>query len=204
MKSICLLGFILLSSYGINSQQTNEFGKGFDVGFKKGYCYSSPLGCLPPITPITPLPNSNEKLTSFEDGYNKGFLIGKGLSDCDALANGKGNLTTGYTEPIRPFKPGQYIDPVDLKLMALVLKYKQDLFDARADWIQKRLTDLSSINTALFQKTNKQHYTEVSERINFIVVSLNQGVDFTNDGLFSYYASSLSTVQTFLYSKLRK
>ncbi len=69
MKKILLI--FLTSSTLIFAQ--NSFSKGFEDGYKKGFCYNKGIGCIEPIPPISPMPNINESSSSYQDGYNRGF-----------------------------------------------------------------------------------------------------------------------------------
>ncbi len=64
----------LISSIVVYSQ--NNYSKGYSLGYKNGYCYNIGYGCLPPLSPIAPLPTYNESLNSYKDGYNRGFADG--------------------------------------------------------------------------------------------------------------------------------
>ena len=75
MKTI----IILLLFLPIKSFSQTQFSKGFDIGFKKGYCYDHPITCLPPLTPLAPLTNLNENMNSWQDGYHRGFVVGEEL-----------------------------------------------------------------------------------------------------------------------------
>lgn len=67
---------MLLISIIANSQ--TNFDKGFEDGYKKGYCQDKG-NCIAPISPIAPVPNVYESSSSYQDGYNRGFE--KGLND---------------------------------------------------------------------------------------------------------------------------
>ncbi len=51
----------------------SAFCEGYQAGYKAGYCYQQ-YGCIPPIPPICPIPNVGE--STFQDGYNRGFVEG--------------------------------------------------------------------------------------------------------------------------------
>lgn len=71
-KALVILLFLLsIISFG----QSN-FSNGFSDGYKKGYCQNQGIGCLAPIPPIAPIPNVNENMNSYQDGYNRGFETG--------------------------------------------------------------------------------------------------------------------------------
>lgn len=54
--------------------QSNYY-KGFNVGYKEGYCHMK-VGCIAPIPPNPPNPGVSENINSYMDGYNKGFVMG--------------------------------------------------------------------------------------------------------------------------------
>jgi hypothetical protein len=71
--------FLLIGLFTIlffsNSSYNSNFCEGFEQGFKQGYCYNrGTFGCIPPITPLCPLPNYGQD--SYRDGYNLGFTRG--------------------------------------------------------------------------------------------------------------------------------
>lgn len=68
--SLFVLITILFSAVSFKS----SYCEGFEAGFKKGYCYNKGFGCITPIVPICPLPRIGE--TSWNDGYNRGFMLG--------------------------------------------------------------------------------------------------------------------------------
>lgn len=51
----------------------NAFCDGYKAGYQSGYCYGE-YSCIKPIPPICPIPRIGEK--SYQDGYNRGFLVG--------------------------------------------------------------------------------------------------------------------------------
>jgi len=203
MKKFLLIVLIVFGFNIVNAQFLNEFEKGFNVGFKQGYCYDKNVNCLSPLTPLPPLPSINESDNSFQDGYNRGFLVGKSERDYDD--NAKYNLTPnvfkGYKEPI---KPNNYQGSVDLGLMTTVLQYKQSLFDARADWIQQRIDDLSTLNYSLLYQQDRKLYEENKSKIdNFIsTVNINEKgqVDWSNSNQFAFHATLLSNIEKSIIS----
>lgn len=71
-KVILLLLFIPLVSFG----QT-PYDKGFQAGFKKGYCQDDPLGCISALPPTSPIPEIGEDFNSYNDGFVRGVIAGK-------------------------------------------------------------------------------------------------------------------------------
>lgn len=64
-----LLGVLVLSPVA----GTSGFCEGYKAGYKAGYCYRE-FACIPPLPPLCPLPELGE--TTYQDGYNRGFLNG--------------------------------------------------------------------------------------------------------------------------------
>lgn len=73
MKLLLAAGMVLASVGVSTGALASEFCDGFRVGYEKGYCYQE-FSCLRPLVPLCPLPGLGE--SSFEDGYNRGFLDG--------------------------------------------------------------------------------------------------------------------------------
>ena len=71
-KLLILLIFPLLMG---STEIQNNFCKGYDKGYKAGYCHQVQF-CIEPISPICPLPEIGEDSNSFKDGYNRGFVDG--------------------------------------------------------------------------------------------------------------------------------
>ena len=90
---------ILIASTTVYSQ--DNFSKGYDVGFKKGYCHSRGIGCLPPTTPMAPLPILRERFDSYSDGYNRGFVDGLNVYQYEGKKNNpfRGNEIRGSVSP---------------------------------------------------------------------------------------------------------
>jgi len=74
MKNLLITLLIVVSFSFIAT--TTKFEKGFNDGYKNGWCYEI-NNCIEPIVPIAPIPNINESDTSYTDGYNRGFTKGK-------------------------------------------------------------------------------------------------------------------------------
>lgn len=79
MKEKLFSSFFALFTITV-SAQTN-FDSGFNKGFSEGYCYGKPIGCISPMVPIAPIPKVGESSDSFQDGYNRGFVLGKSRAD---------------------------------------------------------------------------------------------------------------------------
>lgn len=125
MKKYLLLLLIMISTQATFSQ--SKFSNGFRNGYKEGYCHNQGIGCLPPNPPIAPIPNVNESINSYQDGYNKGFE--QGLS---AQKNNSNNTQT--RERYKTAEP-RFVDNFtyhpnyDLILKVLEQKQRQALSD---------------------------------------------------------------------------
>lgn len=54
----------------------SDYDRGFSKGFEEGYCFNSNTGCVSPPSPPSPAPSPYEDLSSYKDGYNRGFQSG--------------------------------------------------------------------------------------------------------------------------------
>lgn len=107
---------IILSSIFSSSYSQSEFARGYNVGYKQGYCYQKGVGCISAIPPIAPMPNLNESSFSYSDGYNRGFLDGNNNSKQSPASSPYGRKS--YTREYVPFKP-------DFEMLQRVLSEKQ-------------------------------------------------------------------------------
>lgn len=65
---------IILTVFTVSLAYT-PFCSGYNAGYKQGYCYGKHY-CLAPIVPICPIPDIG--YSTFNDGYNRGFVDGLG------------------------------------------------------------------------------------------------------------------------------
>ena len=198
MRKFITTLFLILS---IQCFSQTQFSIGFDVGFKKGYCFDGPINCLPPLTPLVPMTKINENYNSWQDGYNRGFLVGNELSVYNSHMNGGVMpITPRYVAPINPvpsaFSSGRYIPPVDLNLLRIVLEYKQKLFDTRGAWLQRRIDELSFLNDILLLEIDTEFHGVITTAINYAVNELNKGGDLTDNNYFFDWAGALVEIET--------
>jgi len=64
---------ILITLFTITAWAYSSFCRGYENGYKEGYCYQN-FSCITPITPICPIPYIGED--GYSDGYNRGFMDG--------------------------------------------------------------------------------------------------------------------------------
>lgn len=177
---------LLLFTQESEAQLTiNEYDKGFKVGFKEGYCYNVGIGCMPPITPLTPLTRLGESLNSYQDGYNRGFQIGIDLQRLN-VSNQLGYLPNTFSYPKREaFKSSDYIPPVDLGLLATVLARKQAIYNARSEWIQNSFHRISDLSYSILKEKGAKYHEAMMSAVEAYADILNSGnYDITNDNIF--------------------
>ena len=195
MKTSCLIFLLLIQS--ITYSQT-KFNLGFDVGFKKGYCYDQSISCIPPVTPITPFVQLKENANSWQDGYNRGFIIGQHLGIYNQSVNNI-PVAFNYSEPQNPvpqvFKSGKYVPPVDLDLLKKVLEYKQILLKTRRNWLQNRSDNLSTLNDYLLTNLDSNYHFTIYLGIVGVIQEINQGYDLTDTNNFYYFANKFKDVE---------
>jgi len=91
MKKAFFISVFLLTVMVLHAQ--SAFERGYVQGFKEGYCYREKIGCLPPLSPIPPLPAPHESPNSYTDGYNRGFVDGRKAAKRDQTQS------NAYSEP---------------------------------------------------------------------------------------------------------
>ncbi len=193
---------LLLSFGGVTAQTNDNYSRGFDIGFKEGYCYQgSSYYCNPPMTPITPIPRINEDGNSYTDGYNRGFVLGKtlrGLKDEDVSND-------VLINPPRPTFNG-YVPQNPVQAMATVGMYKQRVYDSRKEWIQNRINNLTMIIGLMFSPStvgcsNCDLMTPMNECRQEIINYTNAigYVDFADNYQFDRVKSSFATIEGNIY-----
>lgn len=175
MKKIIL--FILFTSLGL--AQT-PFSRGFEEGFKKGYCYERGIGCLAPIAPIAPIPNVNEKSDNYTDGYNRGFQVG-----LDKSRNENQLSNTSSQDRVR-FKASspEFVEDNIYKmrgdLMLKVLEAKERQYEA---YVMSAPEREANFRFNLEKAHNAYNISNYSASINYCLIALSNG--YQND--FVYY-----------------
>ena len=121
-KQIATLTLFLLTFVAFG--QYNDYDRGFQNGYKEGYCYND-FGCISPIPPITPIPLIGESNDNYQDGYNRSFK--RGLEDKQAKkSNSGGNQGGQGTYVPQQQYQSTYVSPnYDLLIKALEMKQAQ-------------------------------------------------------------------------------
>lgn len=149
-KLFIILKFLSIQSYFFSQA---DYDQGFKVGYKEGYCYND-IGCIPPVTPITPILNVGESIYSYQDGYNRGFKTG--IEDKQTYKNNisnYGNNNSGKRSSSEQPHPQQYVSqyvPIDFKSINSSIERWQ----AANDQNQKYINSLINWIFDLKSKTN--------------------------------------------------
>lgn len=98
MKTILTL--LIFLSFTTTYAQT-DFCKGWNVGFKEGYCYGT-YGCTAPVTPPCPVPNIGNE--NYKGGYNQGFVAGKSKKEGTVSSTSNG----GAYGQLKPLENNDY------------------------------------------------------------------------------------------------
>lgn len=171
MKIKLLFLFVLISNY-INAQ--TSFDKGFQSGYKNGYCYNQNISCIPPIPPITPIPRIGEDLNNYQDGYNRGFETG--LSKQKEEKSNNANYNSSNTNDVSVdfmYKPNyemmkSALEAVDNRITEN-LKYREALIDWTLDLKLKKtdnifIEKINAINSKLINMNPENDYVGFSKK----------------------------------------
>lgn len=123
-KQIATLTLLLLTIVAFGQ---TDYSRGFQNGYKEGYCYND-FGCISPIPPITPIPLIGESNDNYQDGYNRGFK--SGLEDKQAAKTKSGGYQQGGQGTYVPQQQYQstYVAP-DYSLLLKALEMKQAQYE---------------------------------------------------------------------------
>ena len=147
-----ILPLFFVFNLGRSNAQTSLFDQGFSVGFKKGYCYTSSSNntvfCYPPLPPLPPLPQLSERSNSYNDGYNRGFLVGRSRRDSDDSKELSTNSNSGVTK-FNPYVP-------QLPILRITPEQMEAYSAARAARNQALAEAIANLVTAIFTVTPEQ------------------------------------------------
>lgn len=146
-KQLVTLAFFILSITVFG--QSNNYQKGFQNGFKEGYCHND-YGCVVPVIPITPIPLIGEDFDNYQDGYNRGFKMGLEKKQINKSNSG------GYQSGQRTYTPtsysyvSQYV-PRDLSQYVKKQNLKNEYVSIGDTWME-----FNNENTEIYEKLKKR------------------------------------------------
>jgi hypothetical protein len=196
--------FISLLLCSLSIAQNSPFARGFDKGFKEGYCYNhATVDCLTPLTPLTPLPRLNESNDSYTDGYNRGFQSGL---DLQRLQSGLGSANGVPYQNIPNYRFNEYISTIPTEAMVNVGLYKQKLFNERVNWIQKRVYDIQDLAYTLIYQFSTSEYDKYNkDRSDFIDKNLKgKNIDWSDNYMFNQIVSYFNSQERNIYETYSK
>lgn len=143
---ILLIVFIF---FGLNKTfSQNQFSIGYKNGFEAGYCFNKGVGCISPIPPLPPLPNINESGYNFKDGYNRGFIDGRGEANNIQKENQSPYGREAYRPDIKPFVPDYNSFHNALKNRSVELENQKKASSRFDDLVEKWNSRFSPQNNA--------------------------------------------------------
>lgn len=74
-KTILLLSALAFIFIGATKKKNDSFCKGWESGYKAGWCYEREMGCADPVIPACPVPRVGED--GYKGGYNRGFATAR-------------------------------------------------------------------------------------------------------------------------------
>ncbi len=143
MKRLILTIFVISTVLISGLSQTN-YSRGFQDGFKNGYCHND-YSCIPPVTPATPTTLIGESVDSYKDGYNRGFKLGleykaratksssgtSGSNNTQLNQHSQPNYQSSYGQPAESNYRNTYVSP-DWDLLIRAAQAKQEYERQRA------------------------------------------------------------------------
>lgn len=123
MRKYILTSLICLFAFNFSFGQSN-FSKGFDAGYKKGYCQDQG-SCISPIPPVSPIPSFNESMSSYQDGYNRGFQMGLSAQNSKSTTASKGYTTSSANHEI-DYMSKPYVNKENLEATVKKLNQLKD------------------------------------------------------------------------------
>jgi hypothetical protein len=193
--------FIILLALNltVNAQIETTYQRGFEIGFKEGYCYNrTTYDCFTPMTPMSPMPRINESKDNYTEGYNRGFQFGLDLKRTkESMHNSEESLNNTP-------KFNNYVPQNPVEAMRIVAMHKQQKFDNRKEWIQERINQLSALIVRLFNdeyvqnfdinELRKHEYDNIKKFINSI-----SSIDYSDDYQFNNIKNEFNSIENTIY-----
>lgn len=191
---------ILLFNFDAIAQIKSNYERGFEIGFKEGYCYNrTTYDCFTPMTPLAPMPRINESKDNYTEGYNRGFQFGLDLKRTKtAMEKSDYNLN-------KIPKFNNYVSQNPVEAMRIVGMYKQQKYDIRTQWTQERINQLSNLIVELFNEQvvknfsinelRKNEYDKIKKFSNSIST-----IDFADDYQFNSVKDGFNQIENVIYN----
>ena len=125
-----LFVMIIFQAFVFSAFCQSSFNKGFEEGYKKGYCYEK-IGCPTPVLPVVPPLVPGESIDSYQDGYNRGFKMGLEANK-EGTAKGKYKTSSSDTAIDYMYKPTELERKIASKAQQnfeVGMNRAQELFD---------------------------------------------------------------------------
>ena len=135
--------FIFLTVF-VNAQ--TNFDKGYNSGYGAGYCFDQSIGCIKPISPISPIPDIGESSDNYKDGYNRGFS--------DGLTKQKSNTSSSSSRERYKTSEAEYVEN------------KMYNPHSSADLINLKIETLSQLVDAGMEDLQNEDYESAIEKSN--------------------------------------
>ena len=119
--------------YSVNSFGQTNYDRGFQVGYSKGYCYDMGVGCISPNPPNPPNPKIGENPDSYQDGYNRGFELGR--SQQSSMKTRKRNITSSDEQVDYMYRPDANRMQSALEAVDNKITENKKFREALMDWI---------------------------------------------------------------------
>jgi hypothetical protein len=157
LKQAFILFLILSISYSLKAQTISNFARGYKSGFVEGYCYGNQgVDCLSPNPPLTPQPGIYESVTSYQDGFNKGFQVGLDLQRSQSE-----DKRNPYSPPTPKFNP--YYSQVPSGMTVQQYAEARAAKASQQQYIDKEFVEaLGALIDGLFSNKNKDDFNEKS------------------------------------------
>lgn len=208
MRNLLLIVCItFIFHFHLYSQGKSNYTRGYENGFKEGYCYNMPVvsTCSYPIILYPPYPKINESIDNYTQGYNRGFQYGLDLK----RANQASQNADIYLENTT-IEFNNYVNQLPVAAMVKVGMFKQKMYDTRKEWIQNRIDGLIQLINTLFVENNFP--SSISDKCDFHSIRRGQvvwisdyaktlaAVDFADNYRFSEIQSHFSKLENYNYS----
>jgi hypothetical protein len=163
------LFYSLVQSQICLAQWQSNFDRGFKVGFKNGYCYTSSntsIYCTPPEPPaFIPLPKYPEKSENYQDGYNRGFIVGIQQRRNEEIQQNNSTYIPKFN-PYIPQNPILYLTPQE-RAALLNAKATRDaeLANAIGNLLEQLFTTSPERQLQKVQRKKEKDYKRMLEEI---------------------------------------